>query len=98
MTYDSAGRTASYNGWVFEYDSEGRMTRACKSSSCAGSIDKVEFTYDGAGHRTQIKTTTSGGTVTTTDLRYQGDAIVQELTNGTVSLTPLIQREVARTR
>ena len=85
MTYDSAGRTASYNSWVYAYDAEGRMTSACKSSSCSGSIDKVEFTYDGDGHRTEIKEYTSGTLTTTRDFLYQGDAIVQESTNGTIS-------------
>ena len=86
VTYDSAGRTASYNGWVYTYDAEGRMTSACKSTSCSGSIDKVEFSYDGDGHRTQLKATTAFGTVTTTDFIYQGDAIVQETnSSGTVT-------------
>ena len=85
VTYDTAGRTASYNGWVYVYDAEGRMTSACKSSSCTGSIDKLEFTYDGDGHRTQIKEYTAGTLTTTRDFIYQGDAIVQEKTNATIS-------------
>ena len=85
VTYDTAGRTASYNGWVYLYDAEGRMTSACKSTSCTGSIDKVLFTYDGDGHRTQIQEYTSGTLTTTRDFIYQGDSIVQEKTNGTVS-------------
>ena len=85
VTYDTAGRTASYNGWVYVYDAEGRMTSACKSTSCSGSIDKVLFTYDGEGHRTQIQEFTAGTLTTTRDFIYQGDAIVQEKTNGTVS-------------
>jgi RHS repeat-associated protein len=85
VTYDSAGRTESYGGWVYEYDAEGRLVTACKSSSCVGSIDKVDFTYDGEGHRTQIREYTSGTLTTTRDFRYQGDAIVEESTNGSVS-------------
>jgi RHS repeat-associated protein len=85
VTYDTAGRTASYNGWVYAYDAEGRMTSACKSTSCSGSVDKVEFAYDGESHRIQIKEYTAGTLATTRDFIYQGDAIVQEKTNGTVS-------------
>ena len=85
VDYDSAGRTASYAGWVYEYDAEGRLVTACESSSCAGSIDKVEFAYDGDGHRTQIKEYLAGVLDATVDFRYRGDAIVEELTDGTVS-------------
>jgi hypothetical protein len=38
VTYDTAGRTATYNGWFIVYDAEGRLTSACKSTSCSGSI------------------------------------------------------------
>ena len=91
MGYDSAGRItklgSSPSVWVYEYDADGRMTQACKtSSSCAASgIDKVEFTYDGDGHRTEIQEYTAGTLTTTRDFLYQGDAIVQESTNGTIS-------------
>ena len=44
-----------------------------------------EFTYDGDGHRTQIKEYTAGTLTTTRDFIYQGDAIVQEKTNATIS-------------
>jgi len=57
------------------------MTRACQSTTdCAGTYNELEFTYDGEGHRTQIKKYDSGsGTaVATCDFRYQGDAIVEE--------------------
>jgi RHS repeat-associated protein len=84
VTYDTAGRTATYNGWWFIYDAEGRLISACKSSSCAAGFDKVEFAYDGEGHRTQIKTTSAAGAVATTEFRYQSDAIVEEkLTDAT---------------
>ncbi|CAN5516529.1 hypothetical protein BH24ACT5_BH24ACT5_03780 [soil metagenome] len=82
VTYDTAGRTKTYNGWAYEYDAEGRLVRACESSSCATSgVDKIEFTYDGEGHRTQIKEYTAGTLTKTTDLRYQGNAIIQETTD-----------------
>jgi RHS repeat-associated protein len=89
ITHDSAGRMRSWDVgtpvWNFTYDAEGRLLSACRSSSCASGHDKVEFTYDGEGHRTQIKATAAGGTVTTTDFRYQGDSIVEEKVNGSVA-------------
>jgi YD repeat-containing protein len=82
VTYDASGRSATItdNGvsWTFAYDADGKLISACKSTACTGSIDRVDYLYDGSGHRTQIKETTSAGAVTTTDLRYQGDTIVQE--------------------
>jgi RHS repeat-associated protein len=76
-----------WNGWVFEYDAEGRMTRACQSTTdCSGLYNELEFTYDGDGHRTQLKKYDSGnGTaVATWDFRYQGEALVEEkLTDAT---------------
>ncbi len=85
VTYDTAGRFTSYNGWVYAYDARGRLTSACKSTSCSGSIDKIEFSYDGEGNRTQIKEYIAGTLTATRDFSYQGDAVVQEKTNGTVS-------------
>ena len=84
VTYDTAGRTKVWNGWNFTYDAEARLVSACKSATCASGFDKVEFAYDGEGHRTQIKTTSAAGAVSTTDFRYQADAIVEEkLTDAT---------------
>lgn len=54
------------------------MIRACQSTSCTGSVTKLEFAYDGQGHRTQIKESTTGTLARTWDFRYQGDAIVEE--------------------
>lgn len=85
VNHDSAGNISRLGSWVYEYDSQGRLTRACKSTACSGSIDKVEFTYDGEGHRTQTREYTAGTLTTTRDFRYHGDAIVEESTNGTVS-------------
>jgi RHS repeat-associated protein len=91
ISYDAAGRSATItdNGvsWTFSYDADGRVISACKSTACSGSIDRVDYLYDGSGHRIQIKETTSGAVVSTTDLRYQGDTIVQELVGGTVTRT-----------
>ena len=59
--------------------------RTCKAVDCTGSSDKVEFSYDGEDHRTQAKEYTAGSLTATRDFRYQGHAIVEESTNGTVS-------------
>ena len=37
---------ASFNGWVHEYDSEGRLT------ACTSGVDRFDCTYYGDGHRT----------------------------------------------
>jgi RHS repeat-associated protein len=84
VSSDTAGRIESWNGWTFAYDAEARLISACKSTTCASGYDKVEFSYDGEGHRTKIVATAAGGTVTTTEFRYQGDAVVEEKVNGTV--------------
>jgi len=60
---------------------QGRLTRACQSTTdCTALYNEVEYTYDGEGHRTQIKQYNAGsGTVVATwDFRYQGGAIVEE--------------------
>ena len=92
VSYDPAGRslTITDNGltWTYAYDADGKLTSACKSSACAGSgYDRVDWLYDGSGHRTQIKETTAAGVVTTTDLRYEGDTLVQESVAGAVTRT-----------
>lgn len=85
VTHDSAGRIETWAGWTFGYDAEGRLVSACKSATCASGYDKLAFTYDGEGHRTKIVATSAAGAVTTTDFRYQGDAVVEEKVNGTVT-------------
>ena len=84
VAHDSAGRltqlTDGGTTWTYEYDSEGRLVKACNASSCAATPARVEFTYDGEGHRTRIVATTAGGTATTTDIRYQGDRVAAEVT------------------
>ena len=91
ITYDASGRSATItdNGvaWTFAYDADGKLISACNSTACSGSINRVDYLYDGSGHRTQLKETTSAGVVTTTDLRYEGETIVQELVGGTVTRT-----------
>ena len=84
VAYDTAGRTETWSGWTFTYDAEARLISACKSATCVSGFDKVEFAYDGEGHRTQIRATTAAGAVSTIDFRYQSDAIVEEkLTDAT---------------
>lgn len=85
VTSDSAGRISTYNGWTYGYDAVGRLVAACKSATCAAGFDKVTFSYDGEGHRTQIVETAAGGGVTTTDFRYQGDSVIEESVNGSVA-------------
>ncbi len=90
VTYDDAGRTRFWNGWFFSYDAEGRLTKACKDSSCATNAERVEFTYDGEGRRTQIKTALASGSFTTVELRYQGSSVVEERTGSTVTRQYLV--------
>ncbi len=45
---------------------------------------RLDFTYDGEGRRTEIVETPPLGPALTRTFRYQGDAIVQELVDGTV--------------
>lgn len=84
ISHDTAGRIGSWNGWTFGYDAEARLVTACKSPTCASGSDKLEFTYDGEGHRTKIVATAANSTVTASEFRYQGDAVVEERVNGTV--------------
>jgi RHS repeat-associated protein len=84
-SHDAEGRLTELvdNGttWTYQYDAEGRLTAACKSSSCSGSIDRLDFAWGDAGQRVQITETTQAGAVTTTDLRYEGAGVVQEVTS-----------------
>ena len=88
IAYDAAGRTSQWNSWYLTYDGEGRLASACKVSGCATG-DKVTMRYDAEGRRVEIVTRPNGGTATTTTFRYQGDAIAQELTGGSVTRTYL---------
>ncbi|MEI7743323.1 MAG: RHS repeat-associated core domain-containing protein [Chloroflexota bacterium] len=93
VTYDDAGRTATLtdNGvsWTFIYEADGRLVSACRSTSCSGSIQRVDYLYDGDGHRTRITTTDPAASPATvaTDLRYAGDTVVAESVGGTVTRT-----------
>jgi RHS repeat-associated protein len=83
---DDAGRVSDAGGWHFEYDAAGRLVAACDSAACSGSgFDRVDFAYDGAGHRTAItETPAAGSPVVEWTFRYQGDAIVAEYRDGTL--------------
>jgi RHS repeat-associated protein len=84
---DDAGRISDHAGWHFDYDASARLVAACDNTSCAGSgFDRVDFSYDGEGHRTAIVATPAAGSpVVTTTFRYQGDAIVAESVGGTLT-------------
>ena len=68
------GSTALVHVFHSRYDAEGRLLVATET----GSGDRLEATYDAAGHRTQIQEVTAGVLTRTRDLRYAGDAIVEE--------------------
>ncbi|TAL13723.1 MAG: hypothetical protein EPO00_00035, partial [Chloroflexota bacterium] len=58
ITYDTTGRTSAWTDagitWAYTYDSAGRLTSACRAASCSGTgFDRLDFTYDGEGHRTK---------------------------------------------
>jgi RHS repeat-associated protein len=94
VAHDAAGRLQRWNGWFFEYDAEGRLLWACQATSaCTGGLyTEVGFTYDGAGHRTQLRTYASGNATPTAtwDFGYQGEALVEERLNGTVVRTYVV--------
>ncbi|HVL54087.1 MAG TPA: RHS repeat-associated core domain-containing protein, partial [Vitreimonas sp.] len=90
--YDADGRitTLTKDGatWSYGYDGESRLVAACKASSCSGSgFARLDFAYDGEGHRTQIKETTTLGAVTTTEFRYDGERVVGETVSTGVTRT-----------
>ncbi|HEY3547961.1 MAG TPA: hypothetical protein VGK17_17960, partial [Propionicimonas sp.] len=72
--HDSAGRVTTLAGWTYAYDAEGRLLVATETASG----DRFETSYDAEGHRTQLREVTAGVLTRTRDLRYQGDAIVEE--------------------
>ena len=84
---DEAGRISDIAGWHYLYDAKARLVSVCDDADCVGSgFDRVDFTYDGEGHRTAIvETPAAGSPVVTTTFRYQGDAIVAEYVGGTLT-------------
>jgi RHS repeat-associated protein len=93
-TFDADGRltkitTVADGTWSYVYDGEGRLVSACKSTSCAGSgFARLDMTYDGEGHRIRLVETPALGSATTTDFRYQGDAVTSEVSvTGATTIT-----------
>lgn len=91
--HDADGRITSLvtatGTWSYLYDAEGRLVAACRSTSCAGSgFARLDFDYDGEGHRTRLTETPASGTATVTDFTYEGDKVVRETaTTGTTIVT-----------
>jgi RHS repeat-associated protein len=84
VTSDDAGRISGYASWTYLYDAEARLVSACEDADCVGSgFDRVDFTYDGEGHRTGITETPAVGSPVETVFRYQGDAVVGVEVDGT---------------
>jgi RHS repeat-associated protein len=84
VSSDDAGRISDAGGWHYEYDAQGRLVSACEDTDCVGSgFDRLDFTYDGEGHRTAILETPAAGSPVETTFRYAGDAIVAEYRDGT---------------
>ena len=91
VAYDAAGRTSRHGGWWYAYDADGRLIRACETSNCDPSADKVEMTYDAEGRRTKVISDPAGAPVATTrEFRYQGNAVVEELVGGTSARSYLV--------
>ena len=84
---DDAGRISDEAGWHFAYDAQARLVSACDDADCIGTgFDRVDFAYDGEGHRTAItETPAAGSPIVETTFRYAGDAIVAEYVDGTLS-------------
>jgi RHS repeat-associated protein len=85
VTSDDAGRISDQGGWHYLYDAKARLVSACDDADCVGSgFDRVDFEYDGEGHRTTITDTPASGSALVWTFRYQGDAIVAEYKDGTL--------------
>jgi RHS repeat-associated protein len=85
VTSDDAGRVSDISPWHYAYDAKGRLVSACKDPDCIGSgFDRVDFEYDGDGHRTKITETPAAGPAVVWTFRYQGDAIAAEYKDGTL--------------
>jgi RHS repeat-associated protein len=77
---------SQWNGWYLAYDGEGRLASACKVAGCVTG-DMITMRYDADGRRVELVTRPSGQAAVTTTFRYQGDAIAQEVTGGSVTRT-----------
>ncbi|MHB8891445.1 MAG: RHS repeat-associated core domain-containing protein, partial [Candidatus Limnocylindrales bacterium] len=74
IAHDSAGRITALAGWTYTYDAQGRLLVATETASGV----RLEMTYVAEGLRTQLREITAGVLTRTRDLRYAGDAIVEE--------------------
>jgi RHS repeat-associated protein len=100
VTADSAGLTTRVTGgasdWAYLYDAEGRLTSACRSTSCSGTgLDRADYAYDGVGHRTRI-TTTLAGVTSVRNIAYSGDAPAQETDGAGAVLRTYVTDETGR--
>ena len=76
------------------------LTSARHATSCTGTgFDRLDFTYDGEGHRTRIvETPMAGSPITTRDLRYQADAVVEESVNTVIVRSTIVDDAGAPTK
>ena len=82
--HDAAGRLTEFGDWrAMAFDAEGRLTEVCEAVCSTGST-RFFFTYDADGRRTKI-VESSGGTRTTTELRYEDGRISAEYVDGTLT-------------
>jgi RHS repeat-associated protein len=85
VTSDDAGRISDQSGWHYLNDAQARLVSACEDADCVGTgFDRLDFEYDGEGHRTTITETPASGSAVVWTFRYQGDAIVAEYKDGTL--------------
>jgi RHS repeat-associated protein len=86
ITSDDAGRISDQAGWHYLYDANARLVSACEDADCVGSgFDRLDFAYDGEGHRTGVtETPAAGSPIVEWTFRYQGDAVVAEYKDGTL--------------
>ncbi len=83
--YDNNGnltsRSDGTNNWVYGWDAENRLVRACLNlSSCSGTNATATFRYDAGGRRVEK----AAGETTTTYL-YDGSDILQQTTGGVLT-------------
>jgi RHS repeat-associated protein len=85
VTSDDSGRVSDQAGWHYLYDAASRLVSACQDADCVGTgFARVDFSYDGEGHRTSITETPASGSAVVTTFRYAGDAVVAEYRDGTL--------------
>jgi RHS repeat-associated protein len=80
VTNDANGNLTGWNGWVYSYDPENRLTAA----SNTGVGTTASYAYDGMGRR--ISKTVNG---TTTSYLYDGDRLIGEIAGASITGTLL---------